>query len=104
MTNAISVTFSAWAFSTVRGTHMQLFAYTRKQPFKVLWKFLRTVLRNPRLAALVRTLTIGNWGFYPHVTFGKPEKLGLSGEDLDLIHVAIVNAGIRSLEAGIIDD
>lgn len=49
-------------------------------------------------------MTIGNWGFYPRVTFGKPEQLGLPQADQDLIHVAGVNAEISTLEPSIIND
>lgn len=35
--------------------------------YKSLWRFVRTVLSNPRIARLVRVVSIGNFGFYPDV-------------------------------------
>ncbi|OJJ04715.1 hypothetical protein ASPVEDRAFT_44248 [Aspergillus versicolor CBS 583.65] len=72
-----------------------------KQPFLTLWKFLRTILRDPHLAAQVRTLRIGNWGFFPDASVHGPD-LQLPPDELDLVRRAIHDAGIDHLEKRII--
>ncbi|KAE8149213.1 hypothetical protein BDV25DRAFT_156781 [Aspergillus avenaceus] len=79
-----------------------------RQPFMTLWMFLRTILRNPKVAALIRFLVIGNWGFYTpamavyHPKYGDHQIIELPEEDLDLVRAAISEAGISSLESSII--
>lgn len=73
-----------------------------RQPFMTLWKFLMTVLSNAHLAALVRTLNIGNWGFYPSAALKRGQDLQLPPEELKLVSNAIHNGGIQHLEASIV--
>jgi hypothetical protein len=76
-----------------------------RQPFLTLWKFLRTVRSDPYLAALVRTLNIGNWGFYPNVLRDEPAvpDLELPQDEVDSARDVINEAGISHLEDGIVD-
>ena len=71
-----------------------------------LWKFFITIRRDPYLAGLVRTLTIGNWGFYPPPYPEKFESqfscLQFPSDELDLVRVAIRDAGVEDLEESII--
>jgi hypothetical protein len=76
-----------------------------RQPFMVLWKFFRTVRTNPQLAALVQTLNIGNWGFYPDACLDGPsdqEGLQFPPDELELVRSAIHDAGIGHLEPSIV--
>lgn len=79
-----------------------------RQPFMTLWKSLRTVLSNPYLASLVRTLNIGNWGFYPdayaleHARNSSVDDLHLPPDELELLRKAIREAEIDRLESSII--
>lgn len=68
-----------------------------KQPFLTLWRFLRTILRDPHLASQVRTLKVGNWGFFPDASVHGP-GLQLPPDELDLIRRSIHDAGIAHLE------
>lgn len=61
-----------------------------------------TVLSNAHLAALVRTLNIGNWGFYPSAALKRGQDLQLPPEELKLVSNAIHNGGIQHLEASIV--
>ncbi|KAL4927469.1 uncharacterized protein BDV17DRAFT_282561 [Aspergillus undulatus] len=60
-----------------------------QQPFLTLWKFLITILRDPQLAAHVRTLKIGNWGFFPDASVPGPD-IQLASDELDLTVLAHV--------------
>ncbi|KAL3460233.1 hypothetical protein BJX64DRAFT_300702 [Aspergillus heterothallicus] len=44
-----------------------------------LWRFLRSVMHNPRIAAMAREVNIGNWGFYPDVL---AEDDGVRGDNV----------------------
>ncbi|OGM49221.1 hypothetical protein ABOM_004091 [Aspergillus bombycis] len=76
-----------------RGSHSGLFDI-----------FLRTILNDARLAALVFSLHIGNWGYYPHSCSGEWENLSLPREEITLIRQAINRVGIKHLESNIIKD
>lgn len=67
-----------------------------------LWKFLVTIRQSPNLAALVRTLNVGNWGFFPRPDSGKDVQLQLPDSELELIRIAIREAGISDLEDEIV--
>lgn len=60
-----------------------------------LWKFLRTILCNRRIANEVRTLQIRNWSFgFVH---GR-NRVFFSEDDFELVRNAIYKAGIQQLE------
>ena len=75
-----------------------------RQSFRSLWTFLRTILSDTRLAALVRSLHIGNWGYYPYTRSGECEELNLPRDEITLFREAISRAGIKHLESSIIKD
>ncbi|KAH8422652.1 uncharacterized protein LDX57_000406 [Aspergillus melleus] len=82
--------YSKWTFNGAR------------QPFMTLWKYLRTMRRNPNLAAMVGTLNIGNWGFFDHAyTPGRDNAL--PWEEIELVKRAIHDAGIGHLESSILE-
>lgn len=73
-----------------------------RHSFMILWKFVRTVRSNVRIAALVRDLNIGNWGF--HLRASQPQRpLRLLPEERQLIHSAIHDAGLSDLEESIFE-
>ncbi|BCS17360.1 uncharacterized protein APUU_10188S [Aspergillus puulaauensis] len=51
-----------------------------RHSYTSLWRFVRTVISNPRIAVLVRALSIGNWGFYPDVI---AHDNGVIGDNVD---------------------
>ena len=66
-----------------------------------LWKYLRTMRRNPDLAAIVRTLNIGNWGSFDHAyTPGRDSPP--PWDELELVIRAIHDAAIGHLESSIL--
>lgn len=73
-----------------------------RQSFMTLWKFFITIRRDPYLAGLVRTLTIGNWGFYrprnPEQFQSQFSQLSLPPDELALLRTAIHDAGIGRRE------
>ena len=73
-----------------------------RQPFMTLLKFLVAIRHSPDLAALVRTLDVGNWGFFPRPDSGKDVQLELPDTELELIRIAIREAGISGLEDDIV--
>lgn len=73
-----------------------------KQSFKSLWSFVLTVLRNPKLAARVTTLHIGNWGLNHYMTFGEYFDHQLHG--WDIICEALHRVGAGSLVSRVYDD
>ena len=74
-----------------------------RQSFMRLWKFVRTVRSNAHIAARVRTLNIGNWGFYPRRVRQPQRKLQLLPDEIELIHKAIHDAGLSDLEESIVE-
>ncbi|RJE21497.1 hypothetical protein PHISCL_06159 [Aspergillus sclerotialis] len=77
-----------------------------RQPFMTLWKFFITIRRDPYLAGLIKTLTIGSWGFYPP-RYPKQfrsqfSQLYLPPDELVLARMAIHDAGIGNLEDDIV--
>ena len=84
--------YAEWAYNGAR------------QSFRSLWNFLRTILNDSRLAVLVHSLHIGNWGYYPHARSGEWEELNLPREEITLIREAINRVGIKHLESNIIKD
>ena len=67
-------------------------------PIIPLWKFLRTVQCNARIAKQVRTLNIRNW------TFGMVRDSNhthFSEEDIQLIRNAVRRAGIQQIESSL---
>lgn len=65
------------------------------QSIPSLWKFLRTILRNRRLADRVYKLNIQNW------TFGfvqESNRFVLSEEDSELVQIAIEAAKLQHIE------
>ncbi|KXG47041.1 uncharacterized protein PGRI_037870 [Penicillium griseofulvum] len=67
-----------------------------RQSFMTLWKFVRTLRNNTSIAAIVTTLNIGNYGFYPRAVAGGP-KVQLPANER-WIHSAIHDAGLGNLE------
>ena len=65
--------------------------------FTLLWKFLRTMLHNAKLAAYVRVLDIRYWGFFSD----SPKGVDFPQEDLSVIHDAVRKAGMQELELSI---
>ncbi|GAB1208537.1 hypothetical protein APSETT445_007288 [Aspergillus pseudonomiae] len=84
--------YAEWAYNGAR------------QSFRSLWNFLRTILNDSRLAVLVHSLHIGNWGYYPHARSVEWEELNLPREEITLIREAINRVGIKHLESNIIKD
>jgi hypothetical protein len=70
--------------------------------FSSLWSFAITALRNPRIASMVRTLVIGNWGFNQYEATG--EEFKHSFHDLEYIREAIRPVSISELEEQIFRD
>lgn len=71
-----------------------------RHSFITLWKFVRTVRSNAHIAALVRTLNIGNWGFYPRAN--QPQsQLQLLPDEIKSIRNAIHDVGLNNLEKSI---
>ncbi|KAL2828216.1 hypothetical protein BDW59DRAFT_159807 [Aspergillus cavernicola] len=66
-----------------------------------LWKFMITVRRDPHLAAEVRTLRIGNWGFFPNAPMPGPD-LQLRPDEQELVRSAVHDAGLADLEESIV--
>ncbi|GMG47288.1 unnamed protein product [Aspergillus oryzae var. brunneus] len=75
-----------------------------RQSFRSLWNFLRTILNDSRIAALVHSLHIGNWGYYPYARSGEWEELNLPQDEITLFREAIKRVGIKHLESNIIKD
>ncbi|GMG26857.1 unnamed protein product [Aspergillus oryzae] len=75
-----------------------------RQSFRSLWNFLRTILNDSRIAALVHSLHIGNWGYYPYARSGEWEELNLPQDEITLFREAINRVGIKHLESNIIKD
>ncbi|PLB46734.1 hypothetical protein P170DRAFT_428027 [Aspergillus steynii IBT 23096] len=89
-TAVLSRIYSEWTFNGAR------------QSFMTLWNFLRTMRRNPNLATLVRTLHIGNWGFFDHA-YTPCHDLQLPSDELELVRKAVHDAGIGHLESSILE-
>ncbi|KAJ5783040.1 hypothetical protein N7457_004814 [Penicillium paradoxum] len=68
-----------------------------RQSFMTLLKFLRTVRHSARIAALIRTLNVGNWGVHPSAQ--SPIRLSLS--ETEWIRLAIHDIGLGELEDSI---
>lgn len=71
--------------------------------YSSLWKFLRTVVTNPDLAATVQVLAIGNWGACPPFYIERNRKLQKQDEncqftsnDMEIVKTAIQRAGLTS--------
>ncbi|KAI9370130.1 hypothetical protein BJX61DRAFT_549171 [Aspergillus egyptiacus] len=78
-----------------------------RHTYACLWRFLRTVLQNPDLAAEVRVLNIGNWGLDPPVYLNsdlevdrkldlKDEQFKFSSDDKALVRKATHRAGFTA--------
>ena len=75
-----------------------------RRPFSTLWKFVRTMSSNAHLAALVRTLVVGNWGFYPRTSFpDPPARVQLPPDDSEVIRRAIRHTGLGEFEVRILE-
>lgn len=71
--------------------------------YSSLWKFLRTVVTNPDLAATVQVLAIGNWGACPPFYFERnrelqdiDEQFQFTSHDKEVVRLAIQHAGLSS--------
>ena len=82
--------YHEWAYNGARHSFMRL------------WKFVRILRTNPHIAALVRTLNIGNWGFYPR-TSQSPSPLQFLPDEKEIMSNAIHDAGLNDLEEGIFE-
>ncbi|KAL5339700.1 hypothetical protein BJX70DRAFT_362898 [Aspergillus crustosus] len=100
--SALSLLSRKWYAALIHRIYSDWTFNDARQPFMTLWRFLTTVLRDPHLAAQVRTLRIGNWGLYPEVATPGPD-LRLPAHDLELIRGAIHKVGIADMEATIVD-
>ncbi|RDW92949.1 uncharacterized protein DSM5745_00271 [Aspergillus mulundensis] len=81
--------YSRWTFNGARHS------------YSGLWKFIRTVVTNPDLAARVQVLNIGNWGGSPayylarhHELLDQDRSLHLSPDDEEVAKMAIRRAGL----------
>ncbi|KAL2871339.1 uncharacterized protein BJX67DRAFT_377118 [Aspergillus lucknowensis] len=90
-----------WYSALVQRIYSEWVYNGAKQPFMTLWKFLITVLRDTTLAAQIRTLKVGNWGFFPEAATPGPD-LQLPPDELDLVRGAIRDAGLGHLEGSIL--
>ncbi|KAL2798962.1 hypothetical protein BJX66DRAFT_333635 [Aspergillus keveii] len=70
--------------------------------FASLWSFVITVLRNPHIASMVRTLFISNWGFNPYQAIGEVFKHTL--HDSEYIREAVRRLKVSGLEEQIFRD
>ncbi|KAL3440146.1 hypothetical protein BJX65DRAFT_315091 [Aspergillus insuetus] len=71
------------------------------QSHRCLWKFFRTIVAHPHLAAMVQTVNIGNWGFsLPFYLAEQP--LDINAEELALVSKAVRLAGLQHLEEEIL--
>lgn len=73
-----------------------------KYSFLSLWKFLRTVISKPDIAALVRTLDVRNWGFHPGKTSETNCHIELPQKDLETVRHVVRKAGLHELEFDIL--
>ncbi|KAL4939560.1 hypothetical protein BDV06DRAFT_230930 [Aspergillus oleicola] len=85
----IGLIYGGWSFNGAR------------QPFLTLWKYLLTILRDPQLASAVRTLKIGNWGFFPEAAKPGPD-VQLPKDELDLVFRAYRDLGLGGLEGDVV--
>ncbi|KAJ5468792.1 hypothetical protein N7475_006544 [Penicillium sp. IBT 31633x] len=70
-----------------------------REPFMTLLKFLRTIRNSAHIAALVQTLNVGNWGFYPGAVAGRlPSLIKLPPGETEWIRRAIHDTGLGELE------
>lgn len=75
-----------------------------RQPFLTLLKFVRTIRKDAGIAALVRTLNVGNWGFYPRaVVGGPPHPIQLPPDEIEWMRIAIHETGLGELENDILE-
>ncbi|KAL2820134.1 hypothetical protein BDW59DRAFT_164749 [Aspergillus cavernicola] len=73
-----------------------------RHSFKRLWLFLRTILGNPHLACLVRTVHIGNWGVNPYTLL--EQEFDHPIEKMDLLRRAIGQAKLTHIKSDMIHD
>ncbi|KAL4929019.1 uncharacterized protein BDV17DRAFT_298321 [Aspergillus undulatus] len=74
-----------------------------RHPYSSLWKFLRTVVTNPTLAANVQVLTVGNWAACPpfyierhHEIQTQDNEFQLTSDHEDVVKTAIQAARLPS--------
>ncbi|KAK6828684.1 hypothetical protein RU639_003536 [Aspergillus parasiticus] len=79
--------YAEWAYNGAR------------QSFRSLWNFLRTILNDSRIAALIHSLHIGNWGYYPYARSGEWEELNIPQDEITLFREAINRRDRRPLMA-----
>ncbi|KNG89601.1 hypothetical protein ANOM_003193 [Aspergillus nomiae NRRL 13137] len=101
---SLSLLSRQWSEALVPRIYAEWAYNGARQSFRSLWNFLRTILNDSRLAVLVHSLHIGNWGYYPHARSGEWEELNLPREEITLIREAINRVGIKHLESNIIKD
>ncbi|BCS27785.1 uncharacterized protein APUU_60833S [Aspergillus puulaauensis] len=67
-----------------------------RHSYTSLWQFLRSIMCNPRIAAMARGVSIGNWGFYPDVL---AEDDGVRGDNVQFSEgdVAMMRRAIRAI-------
>lgn len=67
-----------------------------RHSYTSLWRFLRSIMRNPKIAAMVRGASIGNWGFYPDVL---AEDDGVRGDNVQFSEgdVEMMRRAIRAV-------
>ncbi|OJJ04876.1 hypothetical protein ASPVEDRAFT_137144 [Aspergillus versicolor CBS 583.65] len=83
--------YSSWTYNGTRHSYSSL------------WKFLRTVVTNPDLAATVQVLAIGNWGACPPFYIERnrelqdgDEQFQFTSHDKEVVRSAIQHAGLSS--------
>ncbi len=74
-----------------------------RHSYKSLWRFVRTAISNPRVASLVRAVSIGNWGFYPDVI---AHDKGVRGDNVQFSEgeVEMMRSAIRAVFCSTGDD
>ncbi|KAJ0424689.1 hypothetical protein BJY00DRAFT_309106 [Aspergillus carlsbadensis] len=98
----------AWAFAVTPHIYKSWVYNGARHSFKRLWLFLRTIISNPNLACLVRTVHIGNWGLNPYTLLNieslpyacleKEFDCPLDDTSTALVHRAISQAGLAHIE------
>jgi hypothetical protein len=90
-----------WNLTTSPRIYSKWIYHGEDHSFASLWRFLRTILSNVRIAKMVQTLDIRNWDF--HAEGEKKLEVDLPQEDLTLVRGAIYDAGMQKLESDIIE-
>jgi hypothetical protein len=70
-----------------------------RQNFMTMLRFVRTIRKHAYIAAMVHSLNVGNWGFYPGAIAGcRSRPIQLPPDDIGWIRIAIRDTGLSELE------